>query len=48
MRKEAEQIFLAGVDSVLPDKLIDRQITREGDLLVIAGNRFSLSRLRHI
>lgn len=48
MRKEAEQIFLAGVDSVLPDKLIDRQIRREGDLLMVAENRFHLSRLRHI
>ncbi len=48
MRKEAEQIFLAGVDSVLPDKLIDQQIRRESDLLMVAENRFLLSRLRHI
>ena len=43
MRKIAEQIFLAAVESVLPDRLIAQQIRREGRLLQIAGSTFPLS-----
>ena len=43
MRKIAEQIFLAAVESVLPDRLIAQQISLEGSLLQIAGCTFPLS-----
>lgn len=48
MRKIAEQIFLAGVESVLPDKLVARQIQREGDHLQIAGNTIPLSSIKKV
>lgn len=43
MRKIAEQIFLAAVEHVLPDRLIAQQISREGSLLQIPGRTFPLS-----
>ncbi len=43
MRKIAEQIFLAGVEHVLPDRLIAQQVNREGSLLHIAGRTYPLS-----
>ena len=48
MRKKAEEIFLAGVDSVLPEKLIQTRIKRSGDVLQIAGKSYLLSRFRHM
>lgn len=48
MRKKAEQIFLAGVESVMPGKLIPSQVKLTGDELQITGESFQLSRFRHI
>ncbi|MDD2512947.1 MAG: glycerate kinase [Proteiniphilum sp.] len=42
MRKIAEQIFLAGVESVLPDALIRSQLNMEGNRPVIAGHSVPL------
>jgi hydroxypyruvate reductase/glycerate 2-kinase len=43
MRTIAEQLFLAGVESVLPDRLIAQQLQREYDRLQIAGHTFHLT-----
>lgn len=48
MKKIAEQIFLAGVNSVLPKKLMQSQVKLSGDLLQVAEKRFPLSCFRHI
>lgn len=48
MEKIIEQIFLAGIESVLPEKLIQSQMKLSDDLLQIAGKTFPLSRFRHI
>lgn len=48
MRDLAEQIFLAGVERVLPDRLIAQQIKRDGDQLQIAGSSYPLSRFRRV
>ena len=48
MEKIIEQIFLAGIESVLPEKLIQSQMKLSDDLLQIAGKTFPLSRSRHI
>ncbi|MFA7494629.1 MAG: glycerate kinase, partial [Proteiniphilum sp.] len=48
MKKIIEQIFLAGIESVLPEKLIQSQMKLSDDLLQIAGKTFPLSRFRHI
>ena len=48
MKKIAEQIFLAGVNGVLPEKLMQSQVKLSGDLLQVAEKRFPLSRFRHI
>ncbi|MDR2815662.1 MAG: glycerate kinase [Proteiniphilum sp.] len=48
MRKKAEEIFLAGIESVLPEKLIRTRIKRSGDVLQIAGKSYPLSRFKHI
>ena len=48
MRKLAEKIFLAGVDSVLPDKLIHAQMTLSGDVLTICGESYDLRNINHI
>lgn len=44
----AEQIFLAAVESVLPDKLIRNQVTVEGSMLIISSIQFSLDRIDRI
>jgi glycerate-2-kinase len=44
----AEQIFLAGVESVLPDKLIRSQVKIEGSMLFISSFQFSLDRINQI
>ncbi|MDD2513191.1 MAG: glycerate kinase [Proteiniphilum sp.] len=48
MRIIAEQIFLAGVESVLPDTLIRSQLKCEEGRLVIAGSSVSLPRHGHL
>lgn len=48
MRKLAEKIFLAGVNSVLPDKLIRAQMTLSGDVLTICGESYDLRNINHI
>lgn len=48
MRKEIEQIFLAGVERVLPENLIRLQMRRNGDTLHIAENSYRLPDFRHI
>lgn len=48
MRKIAEEIFLAGVESVLPEKLIQSQVKLSGDVLQIAEKKFPLSRFKLI
>ncbi len=48
MRKIAEEIFLAGVESVLPEKLIRSQVKLSGDVLQIAEETFLLSDFSHI
>lgn len=48
MKKIIEQIFLAGIEGVLPEKLIQTQMKRSEDVLQIAEKTFPLSRFRHI
>ncbi len=48
MKKIIEQIFLAGIESVLPKKLIQSQMKLSEDVLQIAEKTFPLSRFRHI
>mgnify|MGYP000944159341 CR=1 FL=1 len=48
MRKIAEDIFLAGVESVLPEKLMQSQVKLSVEGLQIAEKTFSLSRFRNI
>ncbi|MGI6046953.1 MAG: glycerate kinase type-2 family protein [Petrimonas sp.] len=48
MRKIAEEIFLAGVDSVLPEKLIQSRMKLSGGELQIAEKTFPLSHFQHI
>ena len=48
MRKIAEQIFLAAVENVLPDRLIAQQIIVGDNRLVIAGRTFPLSPNRRV
>ncbi|MEA4974105.1 MAG: glycerate kinase [Paludibacter sp.] len=48
MRKLAEKIFLAGVDSVLPDKLIRAQMILSDDVLTICGESYDLRNINHI
>lgn len=48
MRKIAEEIFLAGVESVLPEKLIQSQMKLSENSLQIAGKSYPLSRFNHI
>jgi len=44
----AEQIFLAGVDNVLPDKLIRNQVKVDGSMLFISSMQFSLDKINRI
>lgn len=48
MRKIAEEIFLAGVEGVLPEKLMHSQVKLSEDVLQIAEKTFPLSRFKHI
>ena len=47
-REIAEQIFLAGVESVLPDKLISENMSLKGDLLHIGHLKISLETTENI
>jgi len=47
-REIAEQIFLAGVDSVVPDKLITRQLVLKDNYLEIGHLNFSLDEIDNI
>lgn len=47
-RQIAEQIFLAGVDSVLPDKLISRNMILKGNLLHIGQQKIPLGKTENI
>lgn len=47
-RDAAKQIFLAGVKSVLPEKLIGDILSLNGDVLVAGGNEVSLERVENI
>lgn len=48
MKKIAEQIFLAGVNGVLPEELMQLQMKLSGDLLQVVEKKFPLSRFKHI
>lgn len=48
MREIIEKIFLAGVQSVLPEVLIQSQVQLNGELLQIADQSYSLSEFKHI
>jgi glycerate-2-kinase len=47
-RSVAEQIFLAGVDRVLPDRLINKSISVDDDLLAIGQHHFNLKAFENI
>jgi glycerate 2-kinase len=47
-REIAQQIFLAGVDSVLPSNLINRQMSLTGNLLKIGDLNFTLDTIQKI
>ena len=47
-QKIAEQIFLAGIDGVLPDKLIRDHLRVVGDELMLGRRRYSLKSLANI
>jgi hydroxypyruvate reductase/glycerate 2-kinase len=47
-REIAEQIFLAGIESVLPDKLISGAMSLKTNLLQIGNLEFDLDKIRHI
>jgi len=44
----AEQIFLSGIESVLPDKMIQTQVKIIDDVLYLADTQFRLSNISHI
>ncbi|MDD4428100.1 MAG: glycerate kinase [Paludibacter sp.] len=48
MRETAEKIFLAGVERVLPDKLIRSRMQLSGDVLTICGNNYNLRNIEHV
>lgn len=48
LKKDIEQLFLAGVASVLPDKLIKSQVKLCGDILSIQNYSFCLSDFENI
>ena len=48
MKETAEKIFLAGVERVLPDKLIRAQVKLSDDILSICGEQFNLRDIQHI
>ncbi len=47
-RENAEQIFLAGVRSVLPEKLITRIMSTDGAVLTIKDHSFPLKGIRNV
>jgi glycerate 2-kinase len=47
-RSIAESIFLAGVESVLPDRLIRANVRVEGSILYIIGNSYDLNKYEHL
>jgi glycerate 2-kinase len=47
-RKMAEEIFLAGVAAVLPDKLIREQVRLENEYLTIGKIKFDLRQIKNI
>jgi glycerate-2-kinase len=47
-RENAEQIFLAGVRSVLPEKLITKMMSVNGSVLTIQDHNFPLKGIRNI
>jgi glycerate 2-kinase len=47
-RSIAESIFLAGVASVLPDRLIRANVRVEGSILYITGNSYDLTKYKHL
>ena len=47
-RAIAEQIFTAGVESVIPDRLISRELILNGNILRIGHLRFSLEVIKNI
>ncbi len=48
IEEQAEAIFFAGVDSVLPNKLIRNQMRLIGDVLTICGEPYDLHNIHHI
>ncbi len=48
LKKIAEEIIQAAIESVKPDWLIQQKISKEGDLLLIGGKRFDLRKFRNI
>lgn len=48
MRIKVNKIFLAGVESVTPEKLIPSIMKRTEDTLLIGDNSYSLSRYNHV
>jgi glycerate 2-kinase len=47
-RKLADQIFMAGVESVLPDRLITKEMVLEDNCLMIGSLKFSLEVINNI
>jgi glycerate 2-kinase len=47
-RAVAEQIFLAGVDSVLPDRFIAREVVMKGNFIYLGDHKFCLDKLGKI
>ena len=47
-REKAEQIFISGVKSVTPEKLISRSMSVKGSVLKICDLSFSLDVIRNI
>jgi len=47
-RESAEHIFIAGIRGVLPDKLVNSQMSLHDSVLRIAGNDFSLNEIANI
>jgi glycerate 2-kinase len=47
-RSVAEQIFLAGVDRVLPDRLINRSISLKDNFLTVGNHKFNLDSFENI
>lgn len=47
-KKIAEQIFLAGVEGVLPDRIMRQQVKVDGHRLVIGGTPYNLRQIRNV